>query len=803
MTQGETGGNPLHGLPYFVAHTPSRDRPSAWHSLPAHLHAVAKLAGDAAATAFSFCELGEPARAVAHYLGLRHDLGKFTDAFQTYLVECCLADRGKGKRPAPGSAPHKEAGAVAALLEAQTLGKFFAAVLTGHHGGIPELRNVSTPASFAAKTNPDEVRRLRERARAVDASLDPDAPNLDALIASPHLSGFASAEMFFRMLYSCLVDADSLDTEAHHDPEAVHQRQASLTTLASLRETLIARQEALQNALTPEARERPVNQVRRAVYEACRRSATLAPGVFALTVPTGGGKTRSSLAFALEHAVAHDQTRIIYAIPYTSIVDQTAGIFRALFGAEGGIVLEHHSAIEPPDYSRDPDAASADLWRRLAAQNWDAPLIVTTTVQLFESLFSHKPGKCRKLHRLAGSVIVLDEVQTLPTHLLTPLLSGLRTLTENFGVTVVLCTATQPAFAGESPFGQKSALTGFPTVTPIIADPAPHFAALRRVTYRIETETPWDWARVAGEMRTAQKKKRSALCIVNARRQALDLLDALEIEREDPDVLHLSTLLCGRHRRAVLKTVAERLAPSYDGPPILLVSTTVVECGVDLDFPLVLRAEGPLDRIIQAAGRCNREGLRERDESHVIVFRPADGKTPGGNWNTALAETQSLIHQAAARGETVDFDDPAQVTAFFAQFYQTLGRKSLDKYDVQKLRESYDYPEVAHKVRLIEDDTVSVLVMDCPGGEEDARAILVEAERRGRMTRELWQKAQPLSVSLYRRDADPATSRHVREAVPGLFVWQGTEEERYHPKRGLPLPADPGDIVYKPGGLMA
>ena len=179
-------------------------------------------------------------------------------------------------------------------------------------------------------------------------------------------------------------------------------------------------------------------------------------------------------------------------------------------------MLEHHSAIEPPDDSQDPDAALADLWRRLAAQNWDAPLIVTTTVQLFESLFSNRPGKCGKLHRLAGSVIVLNEVQTLPTHLLTPLLSGLRTLTENFDVTVVLCTATQPAFAGESPV-----LKGFPTVTPVIADPAPHFAALRRVTYRVETDTPWNWARVAGEMRTAQKNKWSSLCIVNTRRQAL------------------------------------------------------------------------------------------------------------------------------------------------------------------------------------------------------------------------------------------------------------------------------------------
>jgi CRISPR-associated endonuclease/helicase Cas3 len=784
---------PLYGLPYFIAHTPSKLRPDHWHSLPLHLKAVAEYAGRAAAAAFQFSGVGGVAESLARYLGLRHDLGKFTEEFQTYLWECHLATQKKGPRPQKGSAPHKQAGALAATQEAGDFGLYLALALQGHHGGMPACRDI--PTCFQGKTDVKSVECLMAFAKSVDSELAPIIPDSITLINSPLLQNYESAEMCFRFLYSCLVDGDSVDTEAHDDPKATRLREEGATTfsLAELRDRLREKQEDLRQKVIEEKKEHTeVNRVRREVYTACVEAAALPPGIFTLTVPTGGGKTRSSLAFSLEHAVTQGRRRVVYAIPYTSIVDQTASVFRDIFKGMEGVVLEHHSAIEPPDFTSVANKNEPLLWQRLAAQNWDAPLIVTTTVQLFESLFSNRPSKCRKLHRLAGSVLVLDEVQTLPVHLLTPLLSGLKTLVKDFGVTIVLCTATQPAFAGESPVIKEFSEL---TVTPIIPDPAPHFAALKRVTYRVETEESWTWEQVAETMREAQEDERSALCIVNTRRQALALMDVLDPDGSDPDVLHLSTLLCGRHRRAVLDEVRERL---INGPPVLVVSTTVVECGVDLDFPLVLRAEGPLDRIIQAAGRCNREGLRPVGESEVIVFRPADGKTPGGIYDTALSETQALFTQALARGEDVTFDDPAFVTRYFAQLFNTIGKKQLDVPGVQERRSQFDYPEVANKVRLIADDTVSVLVKDCPGGEKDAADIIAEASRLGRMSRDLWQKAQQLSVSLYRRDADP-DSRHVSEVVPGLFVWEG---DAYHPKRGLPLPEDPTDVVYKPGSLI-
>ena len=767
----------------YVAHTPSKKNPH-WHLLTDHIFGVTTLAEQFAAA----LDTTHTAADWARYLGLLHDLGKFTDTFQTYLWECHQADVLKKAPPKPGSAPHKQMGALAAFEDLKDRAELFALPLYGHHGGMEmpsETRNKTWE-----KTSPAEVAQLRIRAAGTDPNLVAAAPDLAPLFASSFTQNPHRVEMFLRMLFSCLTDADSLDTEQHMNPVDAGKRQAEAMTIVQLRDLLRQRQTNDFVQAVPST----VNQVRREVYEACLHAAPQPPGVFHLTVPTGGGKTRSGLAFALEHAAAHGLRRVVYAIPYTSIVDQTAQVFRDLFGSDPGTILEHHSAIEPkaPQGEGTDGGEDAELWRRLATQNWDAPLIVTTTVQLFESLFSNRPGACRKLHQLAHSVLVLDEVQTLPAHLLTPLVDGLKILVEQYGVSVVLCTATQPALEGTL----SQFFTGFSRIHPIIppADRDRQFALLRRVRYRVVTDE-WDWNRIAQEMNTSL----ASLCILNTRRQARQLMDTLDPNRQKNSVFHLSTLMCGHHRRAVLQTVRERLLL---GLPTLLVSTSLIECGVDLDFPRVLRALGPLDRIIQAAGRCNREGRRPRDASEVVVFTPAEGGTPGGLYRTALQTTIQLYKNKEAQGEEIDFDDPVLVTQYFNRLYSDLQGgvdKAKDGHSVQERRQAFDYREVAKDVRLVDDDTVSVLVTgyDSDTLQDTALSIHDEARAIGGMTRRLWQKAQPLCVSLPRSGAEDG--KFGLEPIPGgLYVWDG----EYNPKTGIPLPEDmAGGPIYKPGQL--
>ncbi len=766
---------PLTDAHKYVAHTPSKANPH-WHGLTDHALAVTDMA-----TEFASSFGGET---LARYVGLLHDLGKFTPKFQEYLHKCYAAEQNGTPPPPKGWAPHKQHGARAALdaltpQAGEEVAALVAALIHGHHGGMKD--RAGAQENLTAKGVTAEVAQgLLALARAADARLAPAVPAVGALFPAPHGGDALAAEMYLRFVFSALTDADALDTEAHGSPSQSARRGRPALSLAEMRDLLRAKQ-----ASDFKNKSGPVNDVRRAVYDACIQAAREhKPGVFALTVPTGGGKTRSSLAFALEHAVSQGQRRIVYAIPYTSIVDQTAQTFREIFGNDAGTILEHHSAIDGRQGRTDDDEGGdeAEQWRRLAAQNWDAPLIVTTTVQLFESLFSNKPGACRKLHRLAGSVLVLDEVQTLPPTLLVPLLSGLRTLTENFGVTVVLCTATQPALTAQSEFVQ-----GFAQPTPIVpeAEARAHFQALRRVRYRVEPDA-WMWEQVAGEMKRGGD---SSLCVVNTRGHALALLDVLDPNGDSPDVLHLSTLLCGAHRRRVLEEIRARLK---HGPPVWVVSTQVIEAGVDVDFPKVLRAHGPLDRIIQAAGRCNREGSRPRDASEVVVFAPAEDASPPGVYRMALNQTLQMFASARARGEEIDFDDPRVVTGYFARLYADMAGQT-DAKHVQLCRAQYDYPEVARKMRLIDQDTLSVFITEYD--PDEAQKIMTAGRAIGRMTRDLWQRAQPLCVSIFASDKAP-----IEETEYGLTVWRGP----YDLKRGIPLTRDPADgAVYKPERLFA
>ncbi len=736
----------------FYAHTPVENGP--WHDLVSHLERTSALAQENASK-FGADELGRLA-------GLWHDLGKFNPAFQEYLKGCHEADLA-GEVPPKSGTPHAVYGAMLAFDSVQVL----AAAIHGHHAGLPNKAKLK-----------DVVRQPEQRERY--EGLLPVAEeamgsvgfrgDVRSLFTDPPRE-VLQAEVFQRMLFSALVDADFLDTETHFEPEASGLRGAEV----GLREMWeVFRRD--QAAMTAGARchSTPVNRVRNKVYGYCLEAAETLPGVFRLGVPTGGGKTRSGLAFALRHAVEHDLDRVIVAVPYTSIIEQTAGVYQEIFSElDENAVLEHHSAVRRTPTGDDERQDELGVRARLASQNWDAPLVVTTTVQLFESLFANRTSRCRKLHNIARSVVVLDEVQTLPVGLLAPTVDMLKELVRRYEVSVVLCTATQPALDERSKY-----LEGFDAVRDIVPEDraAEHFQTLRRVEYEIPQEE-WTWREVA-ERFAGSSTQRQAMVVVNTRKDALAVLDELaELGHvKDGSVLHLSTLLCGAHRRDVLGEVRRRLEV---GEPCLLVATQVVEAGVDLDFPVVFRALGPLDRIVQAAGRCNREGRSERP-GRVVVFRPEEGRLPRGEY-TAGTEEASII----LKRPDLDLHEPAIFREYFRNLYQDV---STDGRGVQKLRKELDYPEVAGRYRLISEQSVPVVVRYGGGGELDR---LLERIRKTGLWSGDHRRLQPYVVSMFENEFEDKRE-WVIEVVEELYVWSGG----YDDLRGIE------DVDNDPSSLM-
>jgi len=553
------------------------------------------------------------------------------------------------------------------------------------------------------------------------------------------------AEMWLRMVFSALVDADYLDTEAHFNPQQAEQRVPSVTLTELWQRFSRRHEENVQTGVSAGA----VNKVRAEVYEACLAAAEKPTGIFRLAVPTGGGKTLSGMGFALRHAASHGLDRVIVAVPFISITQQTASVYREFLGDVA--VLEHHSSAEIDD----PDQYDLEAtWTRLASENWDAPIVVTTTVQLFNSLFSNRTSSTRKLHNLARSVIILDEAQALPPTLLEPILDGLRDLSENYGTSVVLSTATQPAFQAIKPFDDVDAHD-------IVQSPERHFQGLKRVRYEWRIDPSLAWDEVADIMRETPQ----ALAVVNTKKDALALLEALN----DESALHLSTLLCGRHREAVIREVRHRLETKE---PCRVVSTQVVEAGVDIDFPMVLRAVGPMDSIIQAAGRCNRNG--RADKGRVIVFQPKAATLPHGSYRTATGETVAMLNAGH-----YDLDDPDVVAEYFRRLCQDV---DTDAKHVQEHRKALDYPEVAARFKMIDEDTVSAVVtseraFSAANQLEERQKVLdtVTALRRGNKdARRLLRQIQPWAVSLHRRQAlDYARTGQLDEIMPGFYEWRG------------------------------
>ena len=528
--------------------------------------------------------------------GLLHDDGKALVEFQKRI------------RGASIQVDHSTPGARFAVEEygiPRGYGRLLAYCVAGHHTGLPDGADNGKQSSLEYRLAHS---RLGEGYLAGELPVTLENPPIGRPPVSAEKRGF-DASFFIRMLYSCLVDADFLDTESFFEPHrvALRGRGPALETLKGFLEDHL-------RTIAASASPTEVNRLRARILAECRASALLAPGLFSLTVPTGGGKTLSSMAFALDHAIRHGLRRVIYVIPYTSIIEQTARVFRDVFGADA--VLEHHSNfVQESDDSDD----EREQRRRLAAENWDAPVVVTTNVQFFESFFACRSSKARKLHNVAASVVILDEAQMLPVSVLSPTLEVIRELVEGYGSSVVLCTATQPALMAREEF--KGGLTG---AREMMGAPLDLEKAFRRVNEVNLGETG------DAELVRRIREARECLCVVNTKKHARELFRTLE---DQPGTFHLSAAMCPVHRSRVLGKAKDPEPGSIreallEGKPCRVISTQLVEAGVDLDFPVVFRALAGVDSIVQAAGRCNREG-KLADGGTLYIFSPEESAPPG------------------------------------------------------------------------------------------------------------------------------------------------------------------------------
>jgi CRISPR-associated endonuclease/helicase Cas3 len=593
------------------------------------------------------------------------------------------------------------------------MGKLLAYAIAGHHAGLPDGKENDRKCLTARldKTIPDysaSPNRIRKRVKLDPPPFTPSEKRL----------GFQLA-FFIRMIFSCLVDADFLDTEQFMDREKSSWRMG-YPPLAMLEKKLTPALKKL-SAKNPS---KQINSRRAAILKNCLDAAETKQGLFSLTVPTGGGKTLSSLAFAMKHALKHDLKRIIYVIPFTSIIEQNAGVFREILGEDA--VLEHHSNFDPKE---------EDHRSRLASENWDAPVIVTTNVQFFESLFSNRSSKCRRIHNIADSVVILDEAQMLPVQLLKPCLEALRELSSAYRTTIVLCTATQPALSTTEGFKD-----GLENVREIVPDAAKLYNDLKRVRTTVVPQLITD-----DELASRLAEHEQVLCIVNTRGHARSIFEKMLKKAGEKGSYHLSALICPAHRTRKLKEIKNTLNKKQ---PCRVVSTQLIEAGVDIDFPVVFRSSAGIDSIAQAAGRCNREDNLPNG-GQVYIFSPETGVPPGHFRQTAQAAETVIKHH----------DDPLSLEAvceYFRTLYWARGDRLLDEYqildDLSERTEKLDFPfrKVDKKFKLITDDMKSVII---PWKERESEAEkLINNLRFNKYPAKYARMVQPFTVQIRPRE---------------------------------------------------
>ena len=695
--------------------------------------------------------------------GLWHDLGKFAPKWQDYLLRKTGSNIHTDE--VGGRVDHSTAGAQFADWSIPKLGRLVAYLIAGHHPGLANGEDGDAPQSSLK----ERLRKpIAEYKNAVPHEVSAHRPALPLPQFSMRFG--QSLAFFMRFLFSCLTDADFLATEGFMNPsQAAHrpQEQPSMTEME-------AALTAYLDHLSAQAAGTAVNHSRKEVLEACRSAAQQPPGLFSLTVPTGGGKTLSSLAFALKHARLHDLRRVIYVIPFTSIIEQNAAVFRLALASLGAdVVIENHSNLDPDDPIR------STTMSRLSAENWDARLVVTTNVQFFESLHANRTSRSRKLHRIARSVVILDEAQTLPIELLQPCLRSLEELTSHYGASVVLCTATQPALHRREDFK-----IGIAAPHEIISDPG----QLDRRLQRVRTK---DLGSQSDEMLVSCLRERAqVLCIVSTRRHAKEIFQLLGRHEAH---FHLSALMCPEHRTAALSQIKSRLNQKL---PARVVSTQLIEAGVDIDFPVVFRSLAGLDSIAQAAGRCDREGLRTsragKPAGELSIFTPERPAPAGYLRQTAQSAAEVLAQHP---------DNPLSFEAIEAYFLVHFWKhqEAMDAHHILECwpREMkrlddlflFHFKRCAEKFRVIDDLAGAPVIV--PYGPK-GRALCEEVRKTfdPARLRYLARKLQRYTVSIPR----PIQERFLASGVIRIFH-DGfpilNSDVHYHPDLGLDVSDNP------------
>lgn len=708
----------------YLAHI-SEDKERG-QSIMEHLEGTAERAGNFAA-AFGCRDWG-------YGCAVMHDIGKYSESFQKRLHGGALTD-------------HATAGARELYKRKNIIAAYCAA---GHHSGLPDG---GTPADSGGaptllgrmKKDLDDYCKYQEEIK-IPAFSRPPMRQLG--------KGGFSLSFFIRILFSCLVDADFLDTEyfmlnGHVDRGTFDSMEVLYQKLRKYVEPWLENKD-----------EAAVNGRRSAILKACLEQGKGAKGMYQLTVPTGGGKTVSSLAFALEHAVRHEMKRIIYVIPYTNIIEQNAGVFRDILG-EGNVLEDHSNLVFENENELD--------YRRLAAENWDVPVVVTTNVQFFESLFSNKASKCRKLHNIADSVLIFDEAQMLPVKYLKPCILAISELVYNYRCTAVLCTATQPYLQEFIPKEIK--------VRELCPDVEGQFQFFKRALVENLGELAEE------EFIEALQEKEQVLCILNSRKRVQRVYEALKGE----GTYHLSTFMYPKHRKRVLKEIRERLK---EGKICRLVATSLVEAGVDFDFGTVYRELAGIDSIIQAAGRCNREGSRALEDSRTFIFTFESSED-------IHIPNQMRLPIAVANQIAKGYEDLTALEAieeYFKRLFHYKGEGVDEKDIVGQMEQSagsklFPFAAVASQFQLIENDTVSVLVDVENEAEEIAEKLAA-----GEYSRKLMRRAGQYCVNIYENDyKNLYGAGRLKEMGNGLYLLRNREQ--YQEDRGLIMDAERGDAL--------